>query len=96
MTFNGHIEVGADGFSFANAFSHPHEELSNVEGRPRSHLRPAHGMVNSARDFDMPYLRIGVATMPDAETDKFFKKPMKTSRARCAPARPASLTWPCR
>jgi hypothetical protein len=30
-------EVGADGLSFANAFSHPHEQLRNVEGGPGRH-----------------------------------------------------------
>jgi hypothetical protein len=38
VAFDGHIEVGAHGLSFANAFSHPYEELRNVEGRPRRHL----------------------------------------------------------
>src|SRR5258708_29854183 len=35
VAFDGHIEVWADGFSFANAFSHPHEQLRNVERKPR-------------------------------------------------------------
>ena len=34
VAVDGHFEVGADGLSFANAFSHPHEQLRNVEGRP--------------------------------------------------------------
>jgi hypothetical protein len=37
VAVDGHIEVGADGLSFANAFSHPYKELRNVEGRPRRH-----------------------------------------------------------
>ncbi len=37
VAFDGHIEVGADWLSFANAFSHPYEELRNVEGRLRRH-----------------------------------------------------------
>jgi len=32
---DGHIEVWTDGLSFANAFSHPHEQLRNVERKPR-------------------------------------------------------------
>src|ERR1700693_2313775 len=35
VAFDGHIEVWADGLSFANAFSHPHEQLRNVEKKPR-------------------------------------------------------------
>ena len=35
VAFDGHIEVWAHGLSFANAFSHPHEQLRNVERKPR-------------------------------------------------------------
>ncbi len=35
VAFDGHIEVWADGLSFANAFSHPHVQLRNVERKPR-------------------------------------------------------------
>jgi hypothetical protein len=35
VAFDGYIEVGADGLSFANAFSHPHVQLRNVERKPR-------------------------------------------------------------
>ena len=35
MAFDGHIEVWAGGLSFANAFSHPHVQLRNVERKPR-------------------------------------------------------------
>src|SRR6267378_176549 len=35
VAFDGHIEVWADGPSFANAFSHPHVQLRNIAGRPR-------------------------------------------------------------
>ena len=35
VAFNGYIEVWADGLSFANAFSHPHVQLRNVERKPR-------------------------------------------------------------
>ena len=35
MAFHGHIKVRADGLSFANAFSHPHVQLRNVERKPR-------------------------------------------------------------
>jgi hypothetical protein len=35
VAFDGHIEVGAGGLSFANAFSHPHVQLRNVERKPR-------------------------------------------------------------
>jgi hypothetical protein len=38
VTLDGNIEVGTDGLSFVNAFSHPYEELRDVEGRPRRHL----------------------------------------------------------
>ena len=34
MAFDGHIEVGANGLFFANAFSHPHVQLRNVERKP--------------------------------------------------------------
>jgi hypothetical protein len=34
VTFDGQIEVWAHGFSFANAFSHPHVQLRNVERKP--------------------------------------------------------------
>jgi hypothetical protein len=34
VAFDGHIEFWADGFSFANAFSHPHVQLRNMKGRP--------------------------------------------------------------
>ena len=36
---DGHIKVWTDGLSFANAFSHPHVQLRNVEGRPRRDRR---------------------------------------------------------
>jgi hypothetical protein len=32
VAFDGHIEVEADGVSFAIAFSHPYEELRTVKG----------------------------------------------------------------
>src|SRR6266436_4043391 len=35
VAFDGHIEVWADGLSFANAFRHPHVQLRNVERKPR-------------------------------------------------------------
>ena len=35
VAFDGHIEVWAHGLSFANAFSHPHVQLRDVEGEPR-------------------------------------------------------------
>src|SRR6202162_5942676 len=35
VAFDGHIEVWAHGLSFANAFSHPHVQLRNVERKPR-------------------------------------------------------------
>src|SRR5258706_13831830 len=35
VAFDGHIKVWADGLSFANAFSHPHVQLRNVERKPR-------------------------------------------------------------
>src|ERR1700736_3752096 len=35
VAFNGYIEVWADGLSFANAFSHPHVQLRDVERKPR-------------------------------------------------------------
>jgi hypothetical protein len=35
VAFDGHIEVWADGLSFANAFSHPYEQLRSVEGKSR-------------------------------------------------------------
>src|SRR6266436_6190075 len=34
VAFDGQIEVWADGLSFANAFSHPHVRLRNVERQP--------------------------------------------------------------
>src|SRR3979490_812329 len=34
MAFDGRIKVWADGLSFANAFSHPHVQLGNVERQP--------------------------------------------------------------
>src|ERR1700730_10604592 len=39
VAFDGHIKVWADGLSFANAFSHPHVELRNVERKPRRDRR---------------------------------------------------------
>jgi hypothetical protein len=35
MSVDGHIKVRAEGSSFANAFSHPHVQLRNVERKPR-------------------------------------------------------------
>jgi len=35
VAFDGHIEVWADGLSFANTFCHPHVQLGNVERNPR-------------------------------------------------------------
>src|ERR1700687_3567986 len=35
VAFDGHIKVWADGLSFANAFSHSHVQLRNVERKPR-------------------------------------------------------------
>jgi hypothetical protein len=35
VVFDGHIEVWARWLSFANAFSHPHQQLRNVERKPR-------------------------------------------------------------
>ncbi len=35
MAFDGHIKTWADGLSFANAFSHPHVHLRNVERKSR-------------------------------------------------------------
>src|SRR6267378_7964166 len=34
VAFDGHIKVWAGGLSFANAFSHRHVELGNVERKP--------------------------------------------------------------
>src|SRR5260370_40196019 len=34
VAFDGQIEFWADGLSFANAFSHPHVQLRNVERKP--------------------------------------------------------------
>jgi hypothetical protein len=34
VAFDGQIEIWAHGFSFANAFSHPHVQLRNVERKP--------------------------------------------------------------
>src|ERR1700738_4513794 len=39
VAFDGHIKVWADGLSFANAFSHPHVQLRNVERKPRRDCR---------------------------------------------------------
>src|SRR6202795_3080200 len=35
VAFDGQIEIWAHGFSFANAFSHPHVHLRNVERKSR-------------------------------------------------------------
>src|SRR5258708_29811994 len=35
VAFDGHIKVWAHWLSFANAFSHPHVQLRNVERKPR-------------------------------------------------------------
>jgi hypothetical protein len=35
VAFDGHIKVWAGGLSLANAFSHPHVQLGNVERKPR-------------------------------------------------------------
>jgi hypothetical protein len=35
VAFDGHIKAWADGLSFADAFSHPHVQLRNVERKPR-------------------------------------------------------------
>jgi hypothetical protein len=39
VAFDGQLKVGADGLSFANAFSHPHVQLRNVERKPRGDRR---------------------------------------------------------
>src|SRR5260221_9400654 len=35
VAFDSHIEVWADGLSFANAYSHPHVQLRNIERKRR-------------------------------------------------------------
>ncbi len=35
VAFDGHIKVWSHWLSFTDAFSHPHEQLSNVERKPR-------------------------------------------------------------
>src|SRR6202795_423924 len=61
VAFDGQIEIWAHGFSFANAFRHPHVQLRNVERKPCRDRGRNPAIALRYREIRQRFARLGTA-----------------------------------